>query len=97
MANKQHIYSGAGDPVTLAVVPDGTCSHYLDTVSGDIWLYSVEWNRIYVGGSLGNVAFYGSIGAPSNPDHPALKWENYRLYIAAEGNWEEVSLEPALE
>ncbi|MDY0191667.1 MAG: hypothetical protein RBR22_13150 [Desulfuromonas sp.] len=83
MANVQHIFTSDADP--MGVAPPG--SHHINNLNGDIWLYGDEWKRIYVGGSEGNVAFYGGYNAPvAPPIGPSIytQWGGglYAVFIA---------------
>lgn len=96
MANKQYIYSGTGNPNISGLVPDSKTSHYLDDDSGEIWVYNdFEWQRIFVSGSMGNVAFYSSEYPPSYPPegpsiYTSFENGNYIVHVSsknADGEW----------
>lgn len=97
MANKQHIFSDYGDPISNNIVPDSESHHYLDSQNGDMWMFGTYgWVCIYRSESKGNIAFYDAVigTAPSDPDHPAIRWFDGRLSFYINGDWREIQLAP---
>ena len=95
MANTQHIYSDFGSPIDNDVVPTGESHHYLNRQNGDMWAYGVYgWVCIYRAGSKGNIAFYDATtgSAPSDPDHPAIRWFDNKLSFYINNDWQEIQL-----
>lgn len=90
MTNKQYIYSGTGSPIDNAVDPDTLTAHYLDTANDDIWMHDgTSWQRIYVGGSLGNAAFYSAYNPPSSPPtggaiHVSFGGGVYKVHVSSQ-------------